>query len=57
MGFEPGTLKYLNPSGHTPQIVKLGNLIGYLIRNIFMEKVSRKSVLKTSPITLLNFGK
>ena len=38
MGFEPGTLKYLNPSGHTPQIVKLGHLIGSLIERFLWRK-------------------
>ena len=36
---------------------ELGQLIGYLVRNIFMEKVYRKSALKTSAIPLFNFGK
>ena len=36
-GVEPGTFQYFNPLGHTLQIVKLCHLIGYLIRNIFME--------------------
>ena len=32
--------------GHSPQILKLGRLIEYLIRNIFMEKVYRKPAVK-----------
>ena len=34
-----------------------GQLIEYLVGNIFMEKVYRKSALKTTAIPLFNFGK
>ena len=39
------------------QIVKRGHLMGYLIRKIFMENACKKTALKTSSITLVNFGK
>ena len=35
----------------------LGQLIAYLVRNIFMEKVYRKSALKTNVTPLFNFDK
>ena len=38
------------PSG----FLKLGHSIGYLIRNIFMEKVCKKSALKTCPYPYLS---
>ena len=38
-------------------ILKLGQLIGYLIRNIFIEKVYKKYALKPSAIPLFNFSK
>ena len=34
-------------------MAKLGQLIGYLVRNNFIEKVYRKSALKTNDIPLL----
>ena len=39
------------------QIVKRGHLMGYLIRKIFMENACKKTALKTSSITLVNFVK
>ena len=38
-------------------IQELGQLLGYLVTNIFIEKVYRKSTLKTSAIHLFYFGK
>ena len=38
-------------------IQELGQLLGYLVTNIFIEKVYRKSALKTSAIHLFYFGK
>ena len=46
-----GQLRKLGP------IFKLGQLIGYLAGNIFMEKIYRKYALKTSPISLFIFSK
>ena len=40
------------PARPLPQILKL---IGYLIRNIFMEKVCRKPVVKTSSMHIFHF--
>ena len=34
-----------------------GQFIEYLVGNIFMEKVYRKSALKTTAIPLIDFGK
>ena len=38
-------------------IQELGQLLGYLVTNIFIEKVYRKSALKTSAIHLFYLGK
>ena len=38
-------------------ILKLGQLIGHLVTNIFIEKVYKKYAQKTSNIRLFNFGK
>ena len=38
-------------------VLKLDELIAYLVRNIFMKKVYKKSTLKTSVILLFSFGK
>ena len=38
-------------------ILKLGQLIEYLVRYTFMEKVYLRYALKTSVIPLFNFGK
>ena len=43
--------------GHSPQILELGHLIEYFLRNSFMEKVYRKSTLKTSLVPLFVFSK
>ena len=38
-------------------IQELSQLIWYLVRNIFMENIYRKSALKVSAIPLFDFGK